>query len=323
VLEVARIANHEITLEMQPVDLATIVAAAVERTRPAAEAKGVRLEIEPRAGVTRVLGDAPRLQQIIANLIENAIKLTPADGRITLRTGRDHGQARLVVTDTGSGIPPAVLPYVFDGFRQTETSGQRKHGGLGLGLAIVRNLVEAHGGTVIAESPGEGHGTTITVELPLESAGMSRPDTDTVARFPSVGAAAPDPSSPILAGVRVVIADDDPDALELMKTILEEYGADVATAGSAGEVLDVLQQGRPDVLISDIGMPDADGYALLRKVRAPDTGERGMVPAIAVTGYVSAGDRHRALAAGYQLHLAKPFDAAELITAVARLAGRT
>lgn len=318
VLDVARIANGTLALEMQPVDLALVMNAAAETARSAADAKRVTLVVEIDATATTIVGDPTRLQHIVTHLIKNAIRFTPARGRITLGAEIHDGRARLTVADTGIGITPDVLPYVFDRFRQGESALERRPHSLGLGLAIVRHLVEAHGGVVTATSAGDGRGTTVTVELPvgtpteLSAGAASRPPD-----------AHPQPTSPPdLNGVRIVIVDDDPDALELMRTILTGYGAIVATAGSAVEAFDVLQQGRPDVLISDISMPDADGYALLRRVRAPDTGERGMVPAIAVTGYASAGDRQRALAAGYQLHLAKPFDGERLVSAVAQLAGR-
>ena len=297
ILDVARIANGKIVLEMQPVELSALVAAAVESAQPLATAKGVALEATPPDGAARVCGDAIRLQQVVGNVIENAIKFTPHGGLITLCIAADDAHARLIVADSGNGIAPEVLPYVFDRFRQAASSEARKQRGLGLGLAIVRNLVEAHGGTVTAASPGLGQGTTITVELPLESAATTA-RREAVADNRPAERIAPRTPGVSLAGLRVVVADDDPDTLELMKEILTASGADVATAASASEVFDVLQQGRPDVLISDIGMPDADGYALLRKVRAPDTGERGMVPAIAVTGRVTADDRQRALAAG-------------------------
>jgi CheY-like chemotaxis protein/anti-sigma regulatory factor (Ser/Thr protein kinase) len=334
------------------VELVPVLDAALETVRPAAEAKEIRLlrTLDPAAGP--VSGDPSRLQQVVWNLLSNAIKFTPRGGRVHVALRRADAQAEVVVTDTGAGIRPDFLPHVFDRFRQADASTTRKQGGLGLGLAIARNLVEMHGGTVSAESAGEGKGATFTVRLPLASAQVAgggdpaRHDGTGVAggsdasAGPAPAHANPFRGVPSLRGVKVLVVDDEPDARALIRRVLEECQADVTTAASAAEAMRVFSRGAgdgnggpPDVLVSDIGMPEMDGYALIRQVREHEAGGQGggpgggaaprRVPAVALTAFARAEDRTRAILAGYQVHLSKPVEPAELIANVASLAGRT
>jgi CheY-like chemotaxis protein len=317
-------------LNMRPVQLGPLVRAAADAVRPAAEAKNIAVDcrIDPAAADATLPGDPDRLPQVFWNLLSNAAKFTPAGGRITVRldtVGTDPGNVdgpsvRLRVTDTGAGIDPKFLPYVFDRFRQADSSSTRSHGGLGIGLTIVRHIVELHGGAVRADSAGEGQGATFTVTLPLA---VARPGTADVPP-PAKAARGAGKGPPDLAGLHVLIVDDEPDAREVLAQIVRRAGADVTTAGSTREALEVLARpaaaGRPDVLVSDIAMPDEDGYALVRGVRslAPDAG--GTIPAIAMTAYARDEDRQRALSAGFQMHLAKPVEPPDLIAALAQLA---
>jgi signal transduction histidine kinase/ActR/RegA family two-component response regulator len=316
-LDVSGIVSGKLRVTMTSVDLGPIMEAAREVIRPAAEAKGVRLESVHAPGGARVLGDAARLQQIVWNLLANAVKFTPSGGRVELRlTGRER-YAEIRVCDTGKGISPDFLPHVFERFRQADSTSTRLHGGLGLGLAIVRHLVELHGGSVEAESAGEDAGATFTLRLPLTS---ERPATaDTLRARPTRARE----QALSLEGVRVLAVDDNGDAREFITMILEECGALVRAAGSVGEALAALDGTTPDVLIGDITMPGEDGYVLIERVRAAARGQGRTVPAIALTACAGAEDRRRALDAGYELHLPKPFEPVELISAVAQLAGRT
>ncbi|HEU4406959.1 MAG TPA: ATP-binding protein [Polyangiaceae bacterium] len=311
-LDVSGIIAGKLRLEPRPIDVAAAVGAAAEAVRPAAEAKALRFEadLDPSAGP--VAGDAVRLQQIAWNLLSNAVKFTPRGGRVRARVARRGGHVELRVEDTGEGIPAAFLPHVFERFRQRDGSTTRRHGGLGLGLAIVKHLVELHGGRVWAESEGEGKGAAFTVELPL-AAGPGA-----AARAP---AAAPLPSSPPgLAGLRVLVVDDDADARALAASVLAGCGAAVRTAASAADALAEVRRERPDVVVSDVGMPGEDGYAFVRRLRALPPGEGGATPAAALTAYASATDRRAALAAGFQMHVAKPVEPADLLATVAALA---
>jgi CheY-like chemotaxis protein/anti-sigma regulatory factor (Ser/Thr protein kinase) len=256
-------------------------------------------------------GDPDRLQQIVWNVVSNALKFTPAGGQVAVSLRAEEGQAVLRVADTGVGIAPEFLPYVFDRFRQADSSSTRAHGGLGLGLALVRHLVEMHGGTVEAESGGRGLGAVFTIRLRVQ------PDAPA-----PLAARAVRRQHDRLGGVRVLVVDDEADTRDLLATALGHAGAQVEPAASAGEALDALRERRPDVLVCDIGMPGVDGYALLGRVRALPPEEGGLVPAVALTAYARADDRRRALAAGYQIHVAKPVDPDELIAVVARMAGR-
>jgi PAS domain S-box-containing protein len=314
-LDVARIVTGKLRIEPQPIDLIAVIRAALDTARPAAEAKGLQLQIELEPAASALVGDANRLQQVIWNLLSNATKFTPSGGTITLRLESEDRHARFTVRDTGEGISPAFLPYVFDRFRQADGTSNRAHGGLGLGLAIVRHLVELHGGTVQVASAGVGQGATFTVRLPL--AVIDQPSAPTGAE-----AAADDTQrgcQPELIGLRVLVVDDQPDILELLDELLVPCGAIVRQCATAREAFDALQTWRPDVLVSDIAMPGEDGYWLIRAVRAlaPEAG--GTIPALALTAYVRIEDRMRVLAEGFQLYVPKPVEPVELRDAVARL----
>ena len=311
-LDVSRIIAGKLGLELQPVDLAQVIGAAADVVRPAAEAKGVELESVLSSFRPVVPGDPGRLEQVIWNLLSNAVRFTPKGGRVEVRLGVADSRAEVRVSDTGKGIRADFLPHVFERFRQADSGTARVHGGLGLGLAIVRNLVELHEGTVEVESPGEGQGTTFRVTLPLLP-----PE---VTRLGPVDATTGGEAVPALNRVRVLVVDDDGDTREWLSAVLTQSSAEVTTASSVREALEVFERARPDVLLSDIAMPGEDGYALIRKVRALDAGHGGRVPALALTAYASAQDRTRALAAGYQVHIAKPIEPAALVAAVVKLA---
>ena len=314
-LDMSRIITGKLRLDARPLDPRTFIGAAVESVRPAAEAKGVRLQEVSGAAAGTVSGDADRLQQVVWNLLTNAIKFTPEGGRIEVHVGAAGAHVEVAVRDTGDGIGRDFLPYVFDRFRQGDQSTTRAHGGLGLGLAIVRHLVELHGGTVHADSDGEGAGATFTVRLPLlklrgADCGLAveeEPDSQQAAS---------------LEGLRALVVDDEADTCEMVGVMLRERGAEVSTVTTAAEALAELERSRPHLLISDIGMPGVDGYELMRRVRRLPPAAGGKIPAIALTAYARAEDRLRALRAGYQMHVPKPVEAAELIAVVASLAGR-
>jgi signal transduction histidine kinase/CheY-like chemotaxis protein len=318
ILEMSRIITGKFRLAVQPVDLRSVVSAAVESVRLSSNAKGLKLIAEVPAGAV-VLGDADRLQQIVWNLLSNAIKFTPQGGTIDVKLRVAEGNLSLTVQDTGQGIAQRDLPYVFDRFRQVDSSPTRAKGGLGLGLAIVRHLVEAHGGRVRADSGGIGRGACFEVELPLAPPELSR------VVLPSESLPPPSPedseprSGPNLNGLDVLVVDDEPDAAEIVGMLLGQRGAHVRLANSAAQGLRELQSATPHVLVSDIGMPEVDGLSFLRQVRGlPSSVSR--IPAIALTAYASPGDAHRALEAGYLLHISKPVDPDRLVRAVARAA---
>jgi two-component system CheB/CheR fusion protein len=317
-LDVSRIISGKLLFEVSAVDLSSVVEAALETVRPAAEAKGVELRLSVDSMAGPVSGDAERLQQVVWNLLTNAVKYTPRGGHVETRLEREGTQAAIIVSDTGEGISPDFLPYVFARFRQADGTTTRKHGGLGLGLAIVRHLVEAHGGRVSASSEGVGQGATFTVRLPLRA--LRNAD------FGWRNEAAVEDQSGIVTGLRVLVVDDDEDSRELVSLALTEGGAEVRTAASVAEALVILnqwKQWRPDVMVSDIGMPGEDGYEMIRQVRALPAERGGQVQAVALTGYARLEDRRRALAAGYQMFVTKPVEKDELAAAIARLAGRT
>ncbi len=321
-LDVSRIITGKLRLDVRPTELVPVVKAAMDAVRPAAAAKEIELRtaLDPTAG--SVPGDAARLQQVAWNLISNAVKFTQKGGRVEVRLGRVDSHVELKVSDTGQGISQEFLPYVFDRFRQADGSTTRMHGGLGLGLAIVRHLVELHGGTVRAESQGTGHGATFTVQLPIAALRSA----DFGLRIEEQGSTAfqsaiQNPHSAILSGVRVLVVDDEEDARGLLRTVLEKSGAEVVAAAGVGEALAAIEREPPDVLISDIGMPGEDGYALIRRVRTLDPARGGSVPAAAVSAYAGEDNRRQALNAGFQLHVAKPVDPEELVSVVRRLAG--
>ena len=316
-LDVSRMITGKMRLDVRPVDLKGVVEQALDTARPAAEAKEIRIQsvLDPRAGP--VSGDPDRLQQVVWNLVLNAVKFTPRGGRVEVRVQRAGSQVEIVVSDTGQGIAPDVLPLVFDRFRQADSSSRRAHTGLGLGLALVKHLVELHGGSVRAESAGEGLGATFVVALP------STPTDPSIDHATAIHAGArPDaPASRVpLTGLRVVVVDDDRDALDLAMAILSGAGAVVRLSSSAAEALDAVRAWRPDVLVADIEMPDEDGYWLIGNVRALGDAEGGRTPAVALTAYGRAQDRTRSLTAGYNMHVPKPVDPSELTAIVASLA---
>ena len=320
-LDVSRIITGKLRLDVRQVDPASFIESAIEALHPAAEAKGVRLQKVMDTGVTAIAGDPARLQQVVWNLLSNAIKFTPKGGRVQVRLERIDSHVEIAVSDTGSGISPQFLPHVFDRFRQADQSTTREHGGLGLGLAIVRHLVELHGGTVRAESLGEGKGTTFTVMLPLMT--VYQADADDVRVHPVASNIAPSTDCPEkLDGLKVLVVDDEANTRELLSVVLTRCGAVVDTAGTVVEALSSIERSKPDILISDIGMPGEDGYELIRKVRALAAEKGGKVPAVALTAYARTEDRLRVLRSGYQMHIPKPVELTELVAIVANLTGR-
>ncbi|HZS04030.1 MAG TPA: ATP-binding protein [Blastocatellia bacterium] len=315
-LDASRIVSGKLRLEVHPFDLATVIRATAEAMRPATEARqiGLRVTYDPRVGA--ILGDPDRIQQVVWNLLSNAIKFTPPGGQVEMRLELVGTDAQVSVSDTGMGISPEFLPYVFERFRQADGTSTRKYGGLGLGLAIVRHLTELHGGTVRAASDGAGRGATFTVRLPLAGGEAA------LAGVPSPGGRVPDQGPASLCGARVVVVDDEADTRDILVTMLTRCGAEVTACASAAEALEVLRECRPDVLISDIGMPGEDGYDLIRKVRALGPEHGGGIPALALTAYARGVDRARAISAGFQVHLAKPVDPSDLSAVVAGLVGR-
>jgi signal transduction histidine kinase/ActR/RegA family two-component response regulator len=315
-LDVSRIAAGKVRLDLQQVELAPLLEAAIDSTRPTAETKGIRIHKVIDSRPNMVAGDPGRLQQVFWNLLTNAIKFTPKGGKIQVQLRRVDSHVEVTVSDTGQGIDPAFLGQIFDRFRQADSSTRRAHGGLGLGLAIVRQLVELHGGTVRAESAGEGQGSTFTVALPL-SLLRSLPSPEST--HPTASTAVPFVPSPVLRGARLLVVDDEPDTLETIQTVLAMCGAEVRTATSAAVAMEILATWIPTALISDIGMPGVDGYALIRQVRRLPPERGGNVPALALTAYARVEDRLRVLDAGFQMHVPKPLEPAELVALVASL----
>ncbi|WP_437312456.1 hybrid sensor histidine kinase/response regulator [Sorangium sp. So ce385] len=318
-LDMSRIVSGKLRLDVQPVDLPAVLQGALEAVKLAAEAKGLTVVSSVEPEPLSLKGDPARLQQVAWNLLSNAAKFTPAGGRIDVALRRAGAHAELSVSDTGPGIAPQFLPHLFERFRQADASSTRKHGGLGIGLSIVKHLVELHGGTVQVDSPGEGRGATFTVRLPLAGISPQAPGATQRPPAPRAEAAAVS-SADELTGVRVLVVDDQPDAREVAQRVLEDCAARVTTAGSAAEAMAVLERERPDVLVSDLGMPGEDGFQLIRKVRGLDPARGGATPAVALSALARAEDRARALGAGYQAHVAKPLDPAELVGVVAALA---
>ena len=320
-LDVSRIISGKLRLDVRTVDLISIVNAAIDSIRPAADAKSIRLQtiLDPAAGP--ISGDADRLQQIVWNLLTNAVKFTPKGGRVQIRVQRVDSHVEIVVTDSGVGISREFLPYVFDRFRQADASSTRIHGGLGLGLSIVHQLVDLHGGTVSVQSDGEGTGATFTINLPFVGVISTQKESETVNPVYSDEINTLD-GLPSLEGLKVLVVDDEADTRELIQQVLKECGSEVILSRSVAEALEALEKHKPDILISDLGMPDEDGYSLISKIRALPLDHGGHIPAAALTAYARAEDRMRVLRSGFQFHLPKPVDAAELVTVVASLAGR-
>lgn len=320
-LDVSRIMTGKLRMDVRPSDPNAFIDAAVESVRPAAEAKGVRIQKVIDTGPVSIPGDPVRLQQVVWNLLSNAIKFTPRGGRVQIRSERVNSHLEIVVTDTGQGISPDFLPHVFDRFRQADQKTSRQHGGMGLGLAIVRHLVEMHGGVVSATSDGEGRGATFTVKLPITP--LYQVDSTGTRVHPAARDLLPaDDSTDRLDGLRILVVDDEADTREMLKQGLEYFGAKVNVAGSAPEAVDSLVAAVPDIVISDIGMPGIDGYDLMRQIRGlpPDRG--GKVASIALTAYTRIEDRLQALRAGYDMHVPKPVELAELVAVAASVARR-
>jgi len=315
-LDLSRVASGKLRLAVQRVDLRGVVEDALDGIRPAAEAKNIRLQPVLASPGGPVSGDPDRLQQVVWNLLSNAVKFTPKGGRVQIQLQRVSSHVELLVSDTGQGIQPELLPYIFDRLRQGDSTSTRAHGGLGLGLALVRHLVELHGGTVFAESPGEGRGATFVVKLPLM---IANPPELAAERTPPTLQRA---TAQLLAGLRVLVVDDDPTAVDLNREILSQVGAEVRGCTSGAEALQLLQQWRPAVLVSDIEMPGLDGYTLLRQIRALDPDQGGKTPAVALSAYNRPEDRVRSLRAGFNFHVSKPVEPNELTAIVASLAGR-
>jgi PAS domain S-box-containing protein len=318
-LEVSRIITGKHRHDFVGCELQPVIQAAAESLRPTADAKGVKLYVTLAQNLGMVMGDRERLQQVVWNLVSNAVKFTPAGGEVNVRLNRINSHLEIAVSDTGAGVHPDFLPHVFDRFRQADGSTTRAHGGLGLGLAIVRHLVELHGGVAVADSPGVGKGATFTVRFPLMLPVEAPVHVDvdknrrlTVAEQPCV----------VLDGLRVLIVDDEEDARELVSVMLTRSGAAMKCASSSTEAMEIIESWRPDVLIADIGMPVEDGYGLIKRVRALPRESGGQTPALALTAYARTEDRVRALSAGYQVHLSKPVDRVELAAVVARLVER-
>ena len=319
-LDMSRVTSGKLRLDVQPLQPVSFVEAALETVRPSADAKGIRLEstLDPAAGP--ISGDPGRLQQVVWNLLSNAIKFTPRHGKVQVVLERVNSHIEVSVADTGVGIRQEFIPYLFERFRQGDASTTRRFGGLGLGLSIVKSLVELHGGSVRVRSDGEGLGTTVTVELPLtvvqrgSQAHRSHPSAGSTEKAAEVAGE--------LAGLMVLVVDDQNDARDLIQRVLEDSGALVLTASGAQAAVEMIETQRPDVLVSDIGMPDVDGYELLRRVRALGPERGGRIPAIALTAFARSEDRTRALRAGFVVHVAKPVDPAELTATVASAAGR-
>ncbi len=323
-LEVSRIITGKLRVNFSPCELRPVIEAAVESIKPTAAAKAVRLELLLEPDSALIYGDVDRLRQVIWNLLSNAVKFTPRNGSVQVKLLCTSSHALIAVSDSGEGIKPDFLPRVFERFTQADGSSTRPHGGLGLGLAIVRHLVEIHGGTVRADSPGEGLGATFIVILPLMEASKGQLQTprfepNDLPAFHTVSI----PHLPSLDGLRLLVVDDEVDFRELVITMLGHYGANVKAAASASEALVDLESWKPDVLVADIGMRDEDGYGLIRKVRMLTAERGGSIPAIALTAYTRDEDRLRALSAGYHIHLAKPITGPQLAAAVANAAGRT
>jgi PAS domain S-box-containing protein len=314
-LDVSRIVSGKMHLNVRPVELTTVVNAAVESLRPAAHSKGIKLKMvfDPEAG--SVLGDAERLQQVVWNLLSNAIKFTPAGGYVELRLERAGSQAEMIVSDSGQGISPDFLPHVFERFRQADSSITRSYGGMGLGLSIVKSIVELHGGSVRVESEGEDKGATFTVSLPISVARRDESAAESNGNQPK---REPLKCPPELEGLKILVVDDEPSTCEMVSISFEQCGSNVRTTTSAAGALATIEEWKPDVLVADISMPEMDGYELIRRVRARSD-EHGRIPAVALTAMARVEDRLKALSAGYQMHVAKPVELEELRAVVASL----
>jgi signal transduction histidine kinase len=325
-LDVSRAISGKVRLDVQPVDLGEVVLAAIDSMQPAADAKGIALEAVLDPNARPISGDRDRMQQVVWNLVSNAIKFTPGGGRVQVTLQRRDAHIEIAVSDTGSGIEPEFLPHVFDRFRQADAGTTRQHGGLGLGLAIVRHLVELHGGSVMVESAGAGAGTTFRVQIPqtltLDEGVDKAPSRAAIVEAWTAGGSTR-PTSGGLCDLRVLVVDDEPHARELFSAIVEHAGAEVRVAGSVRDALAILPSWAPDVLLSDIEMPQEDGHALMEQVSALEGGDKHRLVAIAVTAHSRPEDRLRALEAGFSWHLPKPVEPSELVRVIASLTERS
>jgi signal transduction histidine kinase/CHASE3 domain sensor protein/ActR/RegA family two-component response regulator len=318
-LDVSRIITGKLRLDIQPINPSEFVEAAIETARPAAEAKEITLKTEIDYNANKINGDPNRLQQIIWNLLSNAIKFTPKHGEVSVRVGCDDSMIRIDVADTGIGIPEEFLPHVFDRFSQADASSIRKFGGLGLGLAIVRHITEMHGGTVEVASEGENKGATFTVKLPIMAVPVQAERVESISHLEIQDL---QPKTNVdLNGVSILVVDDEQDTRHLLRQILNHFGAEVKIAGSASEGFEKFTAAKPDILVSDIGMPEEDGYSLIRRIRNLP-GEQGKTPAVALTAYARPQDRLKALNAGFQMHISKPVEPDELAAVIGSLIGR-
>jgi signal transduction histidine kinase/ActR/RegA family two-component response regulator len=329
VLDVSRIVSGKLRVDIRPCELTDVIKAGVNVMRPAAEARGITLNVQLDPSASGAWCDSVRMQQVVWNLLSNAVKFTPKGGRVDVTLSREKSSLRIQVTDNGQGISSDLLPHVFDRFRQADSSTRRRFAGLGLGLSIVKYIVEAHGGTVEADSPGEGKGSTFTVRLPIRAVAIgAERERGKLASKTSEGE--PEDLAAIVArrplvhlhGLRVLVVDDEADSRGILVLVLEQVGAIVTAAGSVPEAIEALSTARYDVLVSDLGMPDQDGFDLIRQVR-DDGHDAGDLPAVALTAFVQKDDAHLALLAGFQVHVPKPVDPHELISVIARLTGRS
>ena len=315
ILDVSRIITGNLYLDLNPLEVTPVVENAINVVRPTADAKGIRIETRFESTPAMISGDANRLQQVVWNLLSNAVKFTNSGGRVCVKVSRAGRAVEISVADTGQGISKEFLPFVFDRFRQADSTTTRQHGGLGLGLAIARHLVEIHGGTIRAHSNGEGRGATFTIRLPLIEAANGASESRDASNYKPARLQS-------LSGLNVLLVDDDSDTLKLMETALTRREANVIAVSSAGEAIRAITRHRPDVLVSDIAMPDEDGYGLIEKIRLLERGGQDSIPAVAITAYAKDEDRERALSSGFQIYLAKPVELTELISVVARAARR-
>jgi PAS domain S-box-containing protein len=318
ILDVSRVITGKLQLHLSRVDLAAVVEAALDAVRPAMEAKEIRIETSVDSNLRAISGDPDRLQQVVWNVLSNAAKFTPTSGQIQISASQTGTHALLQVKDSGPGIDPAFLPYVFERFRQADGSTTRTHGGLGLGLAIVRHLVELHGGTIAVENRADGTGAIFTISLPLPTGFLQKEILDTA----NAAFGARQAEQPNLEGLNILIVDDEPDALDVITVELVQYGANVTGVANAEDALKLLEKRRFDLLVSDIGLPKMDGYELIRRVRKQEEDREKRIPAVALTAYARVQDRMQAILAGFSTHVAKPIEANELVTVVASLAGR-
>jgi signal transduction histidine kinase/CheY-like chemotaxis protein len=317
-LDVSRMISGKLRLNVESIELVSVIRAAVDAVHPAAEARGIQLDLDLDF-VDGLEADAHRLQQVVWNLLSNAVKFTGAGGRVRIKLEALQSQARIEVSDTGEGIDPEFLPHLFEPFRQADGTSTKRHGGLGLGLAIARRLVEMHGGTISAKSEGAGRGSTFTLSIPLRRIVRTASALPVTSEHSLLHPSDSDTDLPSLSGVRILAVDDEQDTRDMVKGVLEQFGANVLSAGSAEEAFAALHDWNPHVILCDIGMPGEDGYTLIRKVRQLKSDQDRNTPAIALTGFARPEDRQRALAAGYQMFIAKPIEANKLVSSVARM----